>query len=115
MERSAVQTLRCASSLGSFESEFSKCGSEGRCLPESLVKNGTKVELKKCDSALGYEGRCFSRLAKQIDSLDSKNLATLEEATAKQCGQEELCLPCKDPTNGDAETGVCFKADTTCK
>ena len=42
---------------GTFEQ--ATCGSDAECVPDELVKSGSKVELKKCTGVLGSEGRCF--------------------------------------------------------
>lgn len=106
-------TGRCVpkAKLGIFADQFvdGGCASGNVCVAESLVKTGTSVELKKCKPVLGQsteDGRCFSVLAKDVVA----NYDLLKNATGDQCSAtEEVCVPCKNPLKGNAETGVCFK------
>ena len=99
--------------VGSFASQFvdGGCASGNICVPESLVKNGTTVELKKCKPVIGQsaeDGRCFSTLANDVIA----NYDLLKGATGDQCGADEVCAPCVNPLKGNAPTGVCFKASS---
>lgn len=96
---------RCAPKviLGSFADTFEKasCKDTQVCLPEELIKNGSKVSLKKCDVA-GNEGRCFWPLAKELLA----KYDFLKSMTKDQCQDEQVCAPCLNPLN-DQPTGIC--------
>lgn len=90
--------------LGSFSDTFESadCKGDAACLPEELVKQGTKIELKKCNAVLNTDGRCFWPLAKQV----IENYDLLKSATKDQCEGDQICAPCTDPRTQEA-TGVC--------
>src|SRR5262249_49791018 len=97
---------RCVptSALGTFKDTFEKatCSGEQACVPDEVVKQGTKIELKKCKAVLDTDGRCFWPLAKDI--IDTYDL--LKGATKDQCPADQVCAPCVDPRT-NAPTGVC--------
>ncbi|MBX3234341.1 MAG: hypothetical protein KIT84_21750 [Labilithrix sp.] len=86
---------------GKFEA--ADCPKEMSCVPEEVVAKGSKIELKKCESVLGVEGRCFWPLAKEILG----NYDQLKAATKDQCEGEQVCAPCGHPVTGKA-TGICL-------
>ena len=90
--------------LGSFSDTFetADCKGDAACLPEELVKQGSKIELKKCNAVLNTEGRCFWPLAAQV----IENYDLLKSATKDQCEGDQICAPCTDPRTQEA-TGVC--------
>jgi hypothetical protein len=97
---------RCVpkSTLGSFSDTFEAAGCSGdsACVPEQLVKEGTKIELKDCTAVLNSPGKCFWPLAAQV----IENYDLLKSATKGQCEGDQICAPCTDPRT-QAETGVC--------
>jgi hypothetical protein len=97
---------RCVpgSALGAFKGTFeaADCGGDAECLPEDLVKNGSSVELKKCNAVLDNEGRCFWPLAKDIVG----NYDLLKGATKDQCPADMVCAPCTNPLTHE-DTHVC--------
>lgn len=98
---------RCIPSagLGKFADTFEQadCKSDAACLPEELIKDGSAIQLKKCNAVLGNEGRCFWPLAKQVLS----NYDLLKGATKDQCDDpDQVCAPCVHPVTHQ-DTGVC--------
>lgn len=90
--------------LGDRKDTFEKadCKGDAACVPEDLVREGTKISLKKCTAVLNTEGRCFWPLAKQV----MENYDLLKGATKDQCEGDQICAPCMDPRTQE-ETGVC--------
>lgn len=91
--------------LGSFKDTFEKatCADDAQaCVPDEVIKSGSKIELKKCKAVLDGEGRCFWPLAKDIIA----NYDLLKGATKDQCPDEQVCAPCVNPLD-KKETGVC--------
>lgn len=102
-------------------STFDECGDGGRCVPESAVSPAQRSKLNTCPKGLcapekqvahggnylpptcasvgGAEGRCLSRVIKDIDA----KADVLEQGT---CDAGELCAPCFNPTDG-SDTGAC--------
>jgi hypothetical protein len=72
--------------------------SGGVCLPDSLVASGIGAPTT-CMSSFG-EGRCMSLCMPEI----AKKASLLTRA---ECAEDERCVPCKNPLNGGAPTGVC--------
>jgi hypothetical protein len=87
-----------------FKDSFYPCEGSGLCLPENLARSTFYLQLKVCKSIAGAPGRCFSGIAKDVDTLTDFEASTLELATENQCGANELCLPCEDKGK---PTGVC--------
>jgi hypothetical protein len=71
----------------------------GACVPENIVAQGENLQLKKCSSIGGGEGRCASTCIGALAGLASY----LPQDT---CAANERCAPCFNPANG-AETGIC--------
>src|SRR5262249_15060459 len=96
---------RCVPSnaLGGFSGKFEQagCKSGEECVPEEVVKDGQKIELKKCTAVLNSEGRGFWALAKDM----IQNYDVLKGAT-KDCPPDLICAPCVNPLTKE-ETGVC--------
>ncbi|MBX3227842.1 MAG: hypothetical protein KIT84_22800 [Labilithrix sp.] len=97
---------RCVpkATLANFADTFESadCKGEAACVPEELVKSGSKIELKKCTGVLNSEGRCFWPLAKDVIA----NYDMLKGATKDQCEGDQVCAPCAHPVT-KAETGLC--------
>lgn len=98
---------RCVerANLGSFKDTFETADCKGDsfgCVPDEVIKAGSKIELKTCKAVLGAEGRCFWPLAKDIVS----NYDILKGATKDQCDDSMVCAPCVNPLT-KAKTGVC--------
>ncbi|MBX3275705.1 MAG: hypothetical protein KF729_35925 [Sandaracinaceae bacterium] len=74
-------------------------GGSSKCVPDLLIETGGNVTLATCRSINDSEGRCVSTCvpaaAAQADLLPREG-----------CGEDEVCVPCYDPTSG-AETGAC--------
>jgi hypothetical protein len=85
--------------LGTADYALDTCGTDGVCLPDAIVETDGKIELKKCSSVLGNEGRCSSLCLPAARALS----AVLPQDT---CGAEERCAPCFNPKDG-APTGLC--------
>jgi hypothetical protein len=96
---------RCVpgTSLGNFNGKFEQasCTGDEECVPDEVVKEGAKIELKKCTGVLNSEGRCFWPLAKDI----VQNYDLLKGAS-KDCDDGMVCAPCVNPLN-HTETGIC--------
>lgn len=90
--------------LGDFAETFEKadCKGASACVPEDLVREGTKIKLKDCTAVLNSPGKCFWPLAAQV----IENYDLLKSATKDQCEGDQICAPCADPRTGQ-ETGVC--------
>lgn len=90
--------------LGNFADTFEKadCKGASACVPEDLVREGTKIKLKDCTAVLKAPGKCFWPLAAQV----IENYDLLKSATKDQCEGDQICAPCADPRT-QQETGVC--------
>ncbi len=76
------------------------CAAEEVCVPDKILSaNGSK--LAACDSLIGA-GACVSTLIPEID----KTKASLGQKT---CDAGEACVPCVDPTHGNAPTPFCLE------
>ena len=76
------------------------CPAEEICVPDTiLVANGKK--LTACESIIGA-GTCVSTMVAEIDA----NKGSLGN---QGCGADEACVPCVDPTNGNATTPFCLE------
>ena len=97
---------RCVPSgtLGNFADTFEKadCKGQSACVPEDLVREGTKIKLKDCTAVLNTPGKCFWPLAAQV----IENYDLLKSATKDQCEGDQICAPCTDPRTQE-DTGVC--------
>jgi hypothetical protein len=96
---------RCVpgAALGSFKGTFEQatCEGDAECVPDEVVKAGSKVQLKKCTGILGSEGRCFWPLAKAaVENYD------LLKPSSKDCPDDMVCAPCINPLD-KKPTGVC--------
>lgn len=92
---------RCVPSAAIPEAErkrLNEC-TGGFCVPEIFLATGGNYVPKSCASLAGGEGRCLSRLFKDID-------AQKDQLPQDVCEASERCAPCYDPTNG-ALTGAC--------
>ncbi|MFO0738312.1 MAG: hypothetical protein U0270_20635 [Labilithrix sp.] len=89
--------------LGVFADKFEQAGCKDTqvCMPETLVKNGSNVTLKKC-TVRDLEGRCFWPLAKELLA----KYDFLKSQTEDQCEGEQVCAPCQNPLTGE-DTGIC--------
>jgi len=102
-------------------SGFDKCGEGGRCVPVEAVSEAQRSKLSACAKGLcapeksvaakgghlpatcrsvaGAEGRCLSKVIKDI----ADKAATLPRSS---CDANELCAPCFSPIDG-SDTGAC--------
>jgi hypothetical protein len=71
----------------------------GYCVPDFLVETAANGVPKTCASIGGREGRCLSACLPSV----ADQAAILPKA---DCGDNELCTPCYDPTTAIA-TGAC--------
>jgi len=71
----------------------------GACVPDNIVAQGENLQLAKCTSIGGGEGRCASTCIGAVAGL----AAYLPQDT---CAANERCAPCFNPANGQA-TGIC--------
>lgn len=69
------------------------------CVPEMFLATGGNYLPKSCTSLAGGEGRCLSRLFKDIE-------AQKDALPQDVCAESERCAPCYDPITG-ALTGAC--------
>ncbi len=77
----------------------------GFCTPDSLAVSGGNAVPKSCTSVGGAEGRCLSECLPLV----ADKASLLPKA---DCGANERCVPCFDPTSADptAPTGACSVA-----
>jgi hypothetical protein len=100
---------------------FEKCGEGGRCVPTEAVSEAQRSRLSPCAKGLcapeksvakkglhlpatcqsvgGAEGRCLSKVIKDI----AAKASTLPQAN---CDANEVCAPCFSPIDG-SDTGAC--------
>jgi hypothetical protein len=76
-------------------------GGPGYCVPDSLVKSGGAAP-PTCKSIAG-EGRCMSLCVPRV----ADKAAVLNRGEGNICGEDERCVPCLDPLDGNKPTGVC--------
>ena len=72
---------------------------QGVCVPDNIVAQGQNLQLKKCTSISGAEGRCASTCIGAVANLSGY----LPQA---DCAQNERCAPCFSPADG-TPTGIC--------
>ncbi len=86
--------------LSPLADALTDCPTAGQvCVPDEVLSaNGSK--LKGCTSVIGSGGCITSALVPQIE----KNKASLKQDI---CAAGQLCVPCTDPTNGNAATPFC--------
>jgi hypothetical protein len=70
------------------------------CVPDEILQAGGQP-LKSCTSIVGPGGCVTATLIPQIIKQGGSALKP------DVCGATQLCVPCKDPTNGDAPTPFC--------
>jgi hypothetical protein len=71
------------------------------CIPDKILQaGGTKLQACKFGS---LPGTCASRIAKRID--DNAKGGALQKQDCD--GDDEVCIPCTDPTEGNRDTHVC--------
>jgi hypothetical protein len=77
----------------------------GACVPDTVIASGggPPTECK----VSGKAGRCLSMCIPEVAS----NVSLLTRGDSDACADDERCVPCVDPTTGDA-TGIC-DLDTT--
>jgi hypothetical protein len=74
----------------------------GKCVPDAIGDTLGQFVFKKCTFFLDQsEGRCVPRC---IAAKQSQQASVLNQDV---CGAEEVCAPCTDPTQMNAETGAC--------
>jgi hypothetical protein len=80
---------------------FSVCPNDatGRCVPDSIVRQGLRYVPPTCLAYGTIEGRCLAAVLPEVESV--KNI--LEPST---CAGGELCSPCYHPITGE-DTGAC--------
>lgn len=71
----------------------------GVCVPDNIIAQGQNLQLKKCTSISGAEGRCASTCIAAVANLASY----LPQDT---CASNERCTPCFNPADG-SPTGLC--------
>jgi hypothetical protein len=71
----------------------------GFCAPDDIIKTDNNWVPATCTSIAGAEGRCLSTCLPEVSSQP-----LLPQST---CATNERCVPCFDPTNGDADTHAC--------
>jgi hypothetical protein len=80
------------------------------CVDDEFIKAGGS-ELKKCTSSLAGAGRCV------VYDLNAPMVADGRGAVLKtaksECDAGLTCVPCVDPTNNNADTGICHPAGLT--
>jgi hypothetical protein len=81
-------------------SQLDSCDT-GVCVPDKLVKSGGAAPTT-CKSAFG-EGRCMSLCVPDV----SKNASLLNRGEGDVCDEDERCVPCLNPLQNNAPTGVC--------
>jgi hypothetical protein len=84
----------------SFASKLEACD-DGVCIPEKLVESGGAAP-KTCKSIAG-EGRCMSLCVPDV----AKKKDLLNRGKSDECDEEERCVPCTNPLDGNKPTGVC--------
>ncbi|HEX7671902.1 MAG TPA: hypothetical protein VF395_20045, partial [Polyangiaceae bacterium] len=75
------------------------CGADSVCMPDNIVATKGNVQLAKCSSVSGAEGRCASSCIPVV-----RTLATILPQST--CNAEDRCVPCFNPSDG-TETGIC--------
>lgn len=75
------------------------CGADSVCMPDDIVAAKGNVQLAKCTSVSGAEGRCASSCIPVVRALAT----ILPQST---CGANDRCAPCFNPSDGSA-TGIC--------
>ena len=82
-------------------STYAACPNAGEvCVPDEVLKsNGSK--LKACTSIIGAGG-CIT--ASLIPAILAMGGSALKQDV---CDASQLCVPCQDPTHGNAPTGMC--------
>ena len=75
-------------------------GGAGLCAPDRLIETGGNFVPTTCASIGGSEGRCLSTC---LPDVAAKALILPQDV----CPDEELCVPCFDPTSDNASTGAC--------
>ncbi len=83
--------------------ELSSCENEGPglCVPDAQIKSGGGAP-PKCKSVAG-DGRCMSLCIPRI----AEKASLLNRGEGNVCAEDERCVPCFDPLNGNKSTGVC--------
>jgi hypothetical protein len=95
-----VPTAKVPSNVAS-QLEACSEGGGGVCVPDKLVASGGAAP-KTCNSAFG-EGRCMSMCVPDV----AKNAALLNRGEGDVCDADERCVPCLNPLENNAPTGVC--------
>lgn len=79
------------------------CLRGGLCVPDRVVRAGSRYAPRRCRSFGGVPGACVSlcvpMVAEQADLLPRH-----------VCDADERCAPCYDPSNNNAPTGACEAA-----
>ncbi len=69
------------------------------CVPDAFVLGGSTYIPDACDSVVGVEGRCISRVVPKVAELG-------EFLPQSSCAPTERCAPCFDPRD-ESNTGAC--------
>lgn len=79
------------------------CIRGGLCVPDKIVRAGTRYVPRRCRSFGGLAGGCVSRCVPMV--ADQGDLLPRDV-----CDEDERCAPCFDPSNGNASTNACDPA-----
>jgi hypothetical protein len=89
--------------LPRLASELDACGSGGAvCMPDPIIRSGGQYVPAHCTSALlNAPGACLSTCLPLVATTPQASLLARDG-----CGEGELCVPCKNPLNGES-TNAC--------